>query len=383
MTSALPWKVGLELELLAPAGSSRENLAKEIARSCGGQVKRIFYPQSEFALMEDATVFENLTLGFAVENEAGELLVKCVDDLTLVDDLDPSQEALAGWYRILSDDQRFLSLVEQHCNATDDHLTVLEPLARLFGVNLETVNDEPLTRVSDRHGTSVAMAATLPGERHRPCELITTPMTSDREEQVRHYLGIAQNLSFTVPTEAAIHIHFDGERLKSAAVMQTLITVFGHYRSDIRQLIGTNPNCRRLGDWPKAIYRLASSENFSPLDWSNAVDKLRKAEPAKFCDFNIINLLAKNSEKSTFEVRIIPGSMDANFILRSIRLFEALLQTCVTQQLDTSHRLPGLMDFIAKTGLTNEDLEYWKARWESTHKQGNFGFLKALRKLKE
>ena len=383
MTFELPWKVGLELELLAPADKSRESLANEIARSCDGRVKRIFYPQSEFALLDDATVFENLTLGFAVENKAGELLAKCVDDLTLVDDLDPKKKTLVGWYRILSDDQRFLSIVERHCDATGDQLSVLKPLADIFGVNLELVNDEPLTRVSDHHGTSVAMAAPLPGERHRPCELITTPMMTEREYQVRHYLSLAKSLSFTVPKEAAIHIHFDGERLQSGAVMKTLIDVFGHYRSDLRALIGTNPNCRRLGDWPKAIYRLASSADFTTLDWPQAVKKLREAEPVKFCDFNISNLLAKDTEKNTFEVRIIPGSMDAGFILRSIRLFESMLQKCLSKQITTNNGLPVLMDFIDELGLSNEDLAQWKVDWKNKAKPVKLGFLKALKKLKE
>jgi len=383
MTSALPWKVGLELELLAPVGRSRESLANEIARSCDGRVKRIFYSQAEFALLDDSTGFENLTLGFAVENEAGEVLVKCVDDLTLVDDLDASQEPFAGWYRILSDDQRFLSLIEMHCDAKADQLTVLEPLARLFGVDQEIVNGGPLTRVSDQRGTSVAMAVSLPGERHRPCELITAPMTSNREELVRHYLTLAESLSFSVPVEAAIHIHFDGERLKSAVVMKTLIKIFGHYRSDLKRLVGTNPNCRRLGNWPRGIYRLASNADFPALDWDEAVKKLREAKPVKFCDFNIVNLLSENAEKNTFEVRIIPGSMDADFILKSVRLFEALLKTCVTQQIDVGHRFPDLMDFIAEVDLSNEDLEYWRSIWEAKAKLGNFGFLKALKKLKE
>jgi len=379
MTSALPWKVGLELELLAPAGSSRESLANEIARSCDGQVKRIFYSQAEFAPLDGTTGFENLTLGFAVENEAGEILVKCVDDLTLVDDLDASQEPLAGWYRILSDDQRFLSLIEMHCDAKADQLNVLEPLARLFGVDRQIIDDGPLTRVSDQRGTSVAMAVSLPGERHRPCELITAPMTSDREEQIRHYLTLAENLSFSVPVEAAIHIHFDAERLKSAAVMKTLIKVFGHYRSDIKRLVGTNPNCRRLGNWPRAIYRLASNADFPALDWDEAVKKLREAKPVKFCDFNIVNLLSENVEKNTFEVRVIPGSMDADFILKTVRLFEALLKTCATQQIDVDQRFPGLMDFIAEIGLTDEDMEYWTSLWEAKPKHGKFGFLKALK----
>ena len=383
MTSALPWKVGVELELLAPVESSRESLANEIARSCSGRVKRIFYPQSEFAPLDNVTVFENLTLGFAVENEAGEVVAKCVDDLTIVDDLDASQEPLAGWYRILSDDQRFLSLVERHCDARADQSTVLEPLARLFDVDLEIVNDGSLTRVSDYRGASIAMAASLPGERHRPCELITAPMTSDRETLIRHYLHLISNLSFTIPVEAATHIHFDGKRLKSAAVMKTLIKIFGRYRSDIKRLVGTNANCRRLGDWPKGIYRVASQEDFSTLDWYEAAKKLRQAGSVKFCDFNLVNLLADNCDKNTFEVRIIPGSMDADFILRTIRLFEVLLKTCVSQQKDDDRHLPGLMDFIAETGLTNEDLEYWKARWETTAKQGKFGFLKVLKISKE
>lgn len=383
MTSALPWKTGLELELLAPVGSSRETLAKEIAKSCNGQVRRIFYPQSEFALMQDATVFENLTLGFIVENETGELIAQCVDDLTLVDDLDATKGSLEGWYRVFSDDLRFLSLVEEHCDAAADQLSVLKPLALLYGVELESVSDEPLTRVSDRRGASIAMAASLPGERHRPCELITTPLMHNRDEIINHYLAIAADLSFSVPVEAATHIHFDGENLKSAAVINTLITVFGHYRSDLNKLVGTNPRCRRLGDWPKTVHRLVANEAFACLDWSDAVSKLRDTKMVKYCDFNLTNLLSENSEKNTFEIRILPGSMNAEFITRSVNLFEALLNTCVARKITTSRELPGLMEFIAETGLAKTDQEYWQAKWEARASTGNFGFLRALKRLKE
>lgn len=382
MTGAKVWKVGLELELLAPVDGSRKTLADAIARGCGASVKRIFYPQSEFALMQDATVFENLTLGFAVESDAGGELVKCVDDLTIVDDLDATKPAMPGWYRIISDDQRFLSLVERHCDASCDHLSVLEPLAQLYGVDLETANDEPLMRVCDQRGASIAMAATLPGERHRPCELITAPLRVEREETIARYLKLAADLSFKVPAEAAVHIHFDGEALKSAAAMTSLVTLFGHYRADLKRLIGTNPNWRRVGDWPKAVYRLAARADFAELDWPQAREKLRKANPVKFCDFNFVNLLADSTDKNTFEVRTIPGSMDAEFIVTSIRLFEALLKVCVAKKLTPGSELPDLQQFLCETDLGETDLDYWRRRWQANAGQGKFSLLQKLRKLK-
>jgi hypothetical protein len=368
-----PWRIGVEIELLAPPGRSRRDLAEAIALSHQGSVERFFHPQSEFAPVEGAPVFENLTLGFAVRDANGSELVRCVDDLTLVDDLDPSKPSLAGWYRVMSDDKRFLSLVERHCAPDMDQIGLLEPLARIFGTCVEIVNDEPVTRVCDRNNASVAMAASLPGERHRPCELVTAPLEENREAALRDYLGTGERLGFSVPSEAATHIHFDADRLKNAAAARNLITILGHYRMDLRHLVGTNPRCRRLGDWPRDIYRTAFDEGFPQLDWEEARKKLMAAKPVKYCDFNISNMLAANPTKDTIEIRILPGTMDAEFILRCIRLFEALLIFCVnTPDLDRRN-LPCLPELLRQIRLPIADIGLWQERYSTRGRSAGMG----------
>ena len=104
-------RVGFEIELLAPRGRSRRDLAQLLAKNCGGRVERIFYPQSEPSKVPGQYVFHNLILGFRVTDNEDSWVATCVDDLTLQNDLVKSTPPLPGWYRILSDDLRLLNLV--------------------------------------------------------------------------------------------------------------------------------------------------------------------------------------------------------------------------------------------------------------------------------
>ncbi|MBD2114253.1 MULTISPECIES: amidoligase family protein [Cyanophyceae] len=81
-------RVGLEIELMAPRGSSRQALAEAIAAAYGGSVSRIFYPQSEHSQIVGTPVLENLTLGFEVRDAQHQAIAWCVDDLTLQADCD-------------------------------------------------------------------------------------------------------------------------------------------------------------------------------------------------------------------------------------------------------------------------------------------------------
>ena len=67
----IDWRLGLEIELLAPPGKSRQDLALAIAAAYGGSVVRFFHPQSEPSLVPGTPVFHNLTLGFKVLNADG------------------------------------------------------------------------------------------------------------------------------------------------------------------------------------------------------------------------------------------------------------------------------------------------------------------------
>ena len=133
----LNWKIGFEIELLAPKGLSRQSLALAIAHQQGGIVRPFFHPQSEPSKVPENPLFYNLTLGFEAIDKKGKVIARCVDDLTLQDDLKKTTPPLPGWYRIVSDDLRLLQLIKQQANPTDTRSEVLNPIGQLFGTEVE------------------------------------------------------------------------------------------------------------------------------------------------------------------------------------------------------------------------------------------------------
>jgi len=212
----LGWRVGVELELMAPAGRTRRDLAVALA-GAGGLVEPFFHPQSEPSLVEGMTVFETLTLGFRALDSAGRPVASCVDDLTLRDRLDPTAPARPGWYRIVSDDLRLLHLVRRLAEPTEGAHAAVLPTAAVFGTR-PTPGPGGMWRVVDEIGSPVCIAAPVPGERERPCEIVTPPIEPDAnfEATITRLLKTAVSLGFPVPTEAATHLHLDAASLASA-----------------------------------------------------------------------------------------------------------------------------------------------------------------------
>ncbi|ACC80639.1 conserved hypothetical protein [Nostoc punctiforme PCC 73102] len=134
-------------------------------------MRRVFHPQSELSQVPGTPLFQNLTLGFDVLDKHEYLIARCVDDLTLLENLDKTAKPKPGWYWIVSDDSRLLQLVESQADAADSIADVLQPIASLFSTNLEA-GLGGMVRIADRTGNPIAIAAPLPGERERPCELI-------------------------------------------------------------------------------------------------------------------------------------------------------------------------------------------------------------------
>lgn len=166
------WKTGFEIELLAPRGRSRRDLALRVAERHGGGVARFFHPQSEPSKVKGSPTFENLTPGFEARDRDGRPLARFVDDVTLQAGLARKAAALDGWYRIVSDDTRLLRLVMRQCDPDAPLDRVLSPIAALFGTQPET-HASGMVKVADERGVSVAIAAPLPGERERTCEIVT------------------------------------------------------------------------------------------------------------------------------------------------------------------------------------------------------------------
>lgn len=322
------WTIGVELELLAPRGSSRRTLAEHYARSANGTIRPFFHPQSELSLVPNTPVFENLTLGFDALDASGALIARCVDDLTLMEDLERETPPQPGWYRIISDDRRLLELVSRTGRADAGPLDAVAPVAALFGTEPEVFPDG-IIRVTDRNRSPIAIASLLPGERERPCEVVTPPLRSDHAARLDALLEPARALGFTLPVESATHIHFDGTPLCDPRAFRNLVRLIETYGPSLKRLVGTNPRCRRLGGWPDALHDLVESPDFTAQSWADAKTQLEDVGLTKYCDVNLKNIVHDIPHKHTIEFRILPGLLDTSPVLDAAALFESILRHAI------------------------------------------------------
>jgi Putative amidoligase enzyme len=316
-------RIGVELELLAPRGSSRRTLAEELATRVGGELLPVWHLDAEPVPLEAlGGRFLHLTLGFAVRGAGGEPLCTLVDDITISADLDPKAAASQGWYRLLTDDLRLARLLELHCDPAAPIETVLDPIAVLWGETVETVGS---IRRLDALGASLALAAPAGSERERPCEIVTPPLSTDHRDALDELLGPARELGFTVPREAAVHIHVDGAPYREPAALANLVRLFGHWREPLRELLATNPECRRLKPLPAQLVAAADGEP--------TYQDLREAAKAgaltKFYDVNLTQLFREHPIRDTVEIRILPGSLDAGEVIEKAAIVERLLDRCL------------------------------------------------------
>jgi len=323
----LDWKIGVECELLAPRGLTRRDYAERLAADCGGSVRRVLFPQSEPSLVPGTPVFYNLVLGFDVYDTSGQRIARCVDDLTIQADLDREAPSRPGWFRVLSDDARLLRLLERHGDPDATLEVLLDPVGQLFGT-VPTTDDGTIYRLADASNASLMLAATLPGERERPCELISEPISSDHRAKLKRLLAPAHELDFLVPQEAAVHIHFDASRIRDAPVFRRLVKLISRFGPELRQIVETNPRCVRLGPPPAGLAAIVDTPDFDGLDWQAVLARLSEIEFSKYVDFNLLNVVADVPGKATLEVRILPGSMDPDLIVDQACLFAAILDHC-------------------------------------------------------
>ena len=323
----LNWQIGVEIELIAPRGLSRETLAQKLCPA-SGSIKRFFHPQSEPSKIPNTPIFENLTLGFEVLDSQGNLIAQCVDDLTLQQDCQSNMPAKPGWYRIVSDDRRLLELVRQQCEPKSSLTEVLNPIAHLFNTQPE-YGQGNMVKVVDSNGSPIAIATPLPGERERPCEIITPPLQHNYLESLEKLLNPAVDLGFTIPQEGAIHIHFDAVVLASTRVFCNLVNLLWTHGNNLRHLVKTNLHCQRLGKLPESLFELVNHPSFQQLSWSEAKTQLTKLPLSKYCDFNLKNLVYGLPNKYTFEARIFPVCLEAESIILAAELIEAILNQAI------------------------------------------------------
>ncbi len=290
--------------------------------------------------------FLHLTQGFELVRRSGEPLCALVDDVTITADLDVAAPAPAGWLRLLTDDPRIARLLEVTCDPGDPLDAVLEPVAALWGEPVETVGS---VRRLDARGATVALAAPSGSERERPCEVVTPPITAGHHAALEALLAPARDLGFTVPAEAAVHLHVDGAPFRDASALANLIRLFGWWRQPLRQLFGTNPACKRLKALPEALVSLVEG---TPT-YDALVAAAKAGGLSKFYDVNLTQVLRPDPVRDTVEIRILPGAIDAGCVIEQAAVLEALLDRCLEAK-------P-----IPRPGESNEAAEF--ASWLAGH----------------
>lgn len=321
---SLSLRFGFEIELLAPRGRSRADLAEELARRCGGRVRRYFHTDSEPSLVPGMDHFIHLTPGFEVLGPDGATLCRLADDITIREDLEPRTPPRPGWYRIIGDEPRLMRLVHRLTDPSSPLDAVLNPVGEVFGVHAERIDG--IVRVNDPAGATIAMAAPLPGERERPCEVITPPLAGDHRARLDQLLEPARELGFTVPAEAAVHLHVDAAPLRQVSTFANLVTLFSAWREQLWQAVGTNPRCRRLAPPPEAVVDLVAGG--LPVQWPDLCTAVAPLGLTKYADVNLTSLVNPRPDKDTVEIRFLPGSIDTDAIIGQALLVERLLDRC-------------------------------------------------------
>ncbi len=309
-------RLGFEVELLAPSGASRHTLAEEFAEQCGGSIRTVFHHDAEPSLVEGRPVFHHLTRGFEVDEANGAMRCRLVDDVTINTDLDIHKMPEPGWFRILSDEPRLLRLAQQICDPTASAESMLGPMAAAFGSAVEALDGNRF-RLDDRGGDTIAMIAPQGGERERVCEIVTPPLTGSFEDALEALLGPARDLGFTIPAEAAVHIHLDAEPFRTAPALARLIELFSE-RDALWSTLGTNQACRRLSPLPPELVDGVRQPGFTDRSWPEVLMWLRTIPLTKYCDLNLVNLRKGARTKDTVEIRILPGADNPGQILAGL-----------------------------------------------------------------
>ena len=328
----LSLRTGFEIELLAPTGSDRSVLAEAIAVGCDGRVQRSFHTDSEPTVVPGVGVFRHLTPAFDVVDGRGRPVARLVDDITIEADLAgvTGRAGHPGWYRILCDDARLLRLIERHADPDAPMSSVLQPVADLFGVGVDVFPGA--ARVNDASDATVAVAMPLPPGRERPCEVITPPLLSGHGIALERLLAPARELGFTVPQEAAVHLHVDGAPFRRPDAFANLVRLFGHWREVLWATLETNPACRRLAPLPADLLELVERpwlDADNRTGWARLQEAARAVGVTKYSDVNLTQLLGQRPVRDTVEVRILPGDIDGVAVVRRAAVVEALLTRCL------------------------------------------------------
>lgn len=324
--------IGLELELLAPEGKTRFDLARALAREVGGAL-RLGWKYHGRGHLADGRPDCELTPAARVTVK-GEWFASLVDDPTIVDDLrvrgatrspraaprgasSPGHHAVRhaartnrGMLRVLrADDLRLAAWVERRCGHS------LRELMKAFDAREDELG------FVDPWGLPLVRWGEVDAERARVCELVLRPLsTKELGPTLRRVMKLARARGFTVPSEAAVHAHFDAAPFRSARALRRLVLAWTDERERWLRVFQPNPKCRKLGPFPPDVVRVAR-EAGDDLEFATLAAAMLLAGLKREVDLNLLGLVERYPKQPTLEVRCLPGSLEPEATL--LRLEQA------------------------------------------------------------
>lgn len=317
-------RVGLELELLAPAGGSRRALAERAARALEGRVIFGLKYHSPGRAPDGRPVCA-LSCAYRVLDARGRPVATLVDDPTL--SIPAGRAGPGGGYAGVADDVRLALLAEKVCWARDDAPeAVYAPLARAFHGEVERGPARgSWGMVVDAHGHPLVRGAAGDGRRERACEVVLAPVPlSQVARAVEPWLWAARRAGFSIPKEAALHAHFDAAPFRRTARLKALLLRWAEERAAWWRALAPNPRCTQLGPPPADVLRVAREAD-AALPFSTFAAALLLAGAKKACDLNLLGVLERRPRQPTLEVRCLPMSLAADEVQASAERAARLL----------------------------------------------------------
>ena len=302
-------RIGLELELLAPPGKTRFDLARALAKQARGALRLSFKYHGQ-GVLPDGRPDCHLTPAARVLVR-GKWFASVVDDPTIVDDLSQTTEFM----RIArTDDVRLAAWIERSCPGH------FRPLQKTFAA---TEEEEGFV---DPWGQPLVRWHHVTAERARVCEVVLRPLgQKELAPTLRRVMKLATSLGFTVPAEAAVHAHFDAAPFRSTASLRRLVLAWSKDRALWVSRIKPNPRCRKLGPFPPDVVRVAK-EATDELPFETLAAGLLLAGLHRAVDLNLLGLVERFPKQPTIEVRCLPGSLDPEATLEAISHARAFLE---------------------------------------------------------
>lgn len=314
---------GVELELIAPEGRSRRDLAERLA----GSPERLqyglkFYHLGDFD--ERGRPVSRLTPAYRVLDGEGVPWLTLVDDPTLRGGLPEGTEPFPG-NTFRTDDVRIAKWIERHCwSDSDDTASIFARLAETFEGRWLDDEGVPVALV-DRYGHALVRRMLGPLSAPRACELVTRPLSRDeRVEALEVMLRAARELGFTPFGACGLHLHFDAAPWRSTPRLTALIRDVHRDTAAYRRDPLAHPGSKFLGPFPDKVLRIAH-EAPADLPFDVLASALSMAGTIKHLDVNLLGAIETTPVQPTLEIRCLRATIEMEELLGAVDRWERFL----------------------------------------------------------